>query len=748
MGNPRVANLDLAVRRLPDGSYEADLTLELPASARRADLAYGRPVPLEPAALIAASADPEAYGRLLTAQLFADQELRDAWQRARTLPDAAGLPLRLRLGLDPRAEELHALLWETLCEPGSARPIALGERVRLSRYLGAADTADIPAEAPPPAVVVAVASPSDLAAYGLAPVDAPAEIAPIRAALADIPHTLLAEGAAGRATLAAITAALRDGAAVLYLVCHGTIVEATPYLWLESSAGGSDRIAADELVGAIAALSVRPRLIILAACRSGGDGHVVRAALAPRLVRAGVPAVIGAQGDLPMAQVADALPVLLRELRRDGQIDRALAVARAALRRHPDWWRLALWMNLHSGQIWAPPAAPALARPADASPEAAFRCRHLRLSFLWAETFTSGARRSPAVDLGGREAYSAAYDAIPQGGELELADGVGLRRAWLKPRGERFWASYLNHDRLSGITGRQAFKSLVPLRIRLPWQVGLSGIAGAVELDGFGFPHGIACAVTVRHTDELDADALIDLALMLRRARAFTLHPAPQGFDGTLVALADAALGELARLTAGDAAAPRQGQIDDPWSLATIISGSGAAPALPIVEGGPIHRTLEALTLWGRLVEGAAPAPLAAARIPTGTEKAQAGDLLYGHDRARAVWLPRAFLQTQPIAALGCYHRNLLAAALQVESLGGLIRQAAAHLARGHPLDGPQRARAQRAADALSRLYLGDATTYRTRSARRHLLDNRLLPPLNAVRQSLSLAALPDDPPL
>src|SRR5262249_39268219 len=53
--------------------------------------------------------------------------------------------------------------------------------------------------------------------------------------------------------------------------------------------------------------------------------------------------------------MVDFLPVCFKELQRDGQIDRAVAVARGAVRDRPDFWMPVLFMRLKSGQIWYKP---------------------------------------------------------------------------------------------------------------------------------------------------------------------------------------------------------------------------------------------------------------------------------------------------------------------------------------------------------------------------------------------------------
>jgi hypothetical protein len=49
------------------------------------------------------------------------------------------------------------------------------------------------------------------------------------------------------------------------------------------------------------------------------------------------------------------MPVFFRELDADGQIDRALAVARGVVREQPDFWLPALFLRLRGGRIWYVP---------------------------------------------------------------------------------------------------------------------------------------------------------------------------------------------------------------------------------------------------------------------------------------------------------------------------------------------------------------------------------------------------------
>jgi hypothetical protein len=132
---------------------------------------------------------------------------------------------------------------------------------------------------------------------------------------------------------------------------------------LEDEAGKVDVVAGKELVTRIREMRQRPRLVVLASCQSAGQGDSetrsddrgALAALGPRLAEAGIPAVLAMQGNVTMQTVAEFMPVFFRELQRDGQIDRAVSVARGAVRERPDWWVPVLFMRLKSGRLWYAP---------------------------------------------------------------------------------------------------------------------------------------------------------------------------------------------------------------------------------------------------------------------------------------------------------------------------------------------------------------------------------------------------------
>ena len=306
--------------------------------------------------------DPIAYGELLNG-VFADAAVGRAFDEARVVCEGAEAALRIRLFIGPGATDLHDLRWECLADRRAAGGSLLThEQIHFSRYLNSYDWR--PVRLRPKAelrALIAVASPSDLDRYPkLAPVDAPGILARAAESLASVPFEALA--GPGEATLDNLVDKLAEGFDILYLVAHGALVRGEPYLWLVTPEGVTDRVSGNELVRRVGELAAPPSLAVLASCQSAGSGDAAvsddprdwgaLSALGPRLGRAGVPAVLAVQGRFSMETEAAFLPRFFAQLCRDGRVDRAVSVARAAVRDRPDWWMPVLYTRLRRGRIW------------------------------------------------------------------------------------------------------------------------------------------------------------------------------------------------------------------------------------------------------------------------------------------------------------------------------------------------------------------------------------------------------------
>ncbi len=361
------AEIEIALRRSDAGSYQAELRFTDPEDEAERPPARGTAA-FDLAELLALHHQPDAYGQALAESLFGENpRLRELYGKARAAVEAAGRTLRFRLFIRPSAAELHALRWELLHDPETGRCLATSEHTLFSRFLVSHDWRPVrlrPKE--DLKALVAVSAPSNAGKYKLAEIEKDDEIARARDSLAGIAVTFA--GAEEPLTLGRLVAGLRDatgrGVDILYLVCHGLLNRRqVPHVVLQNDDGTAAPVAGQKLADRIADLSQPPRLVVLASCQSGGtesgtdaEGRATAlSSLAPRLARAGVPGILAMQGRISMETIKEAMPVFFRELLVDGQIDRALAVARGHVRDRPDAWMPALYLRLKRGLIWYEP---------------------------------------------------------------------------------------------------------------------------------------------------------------------------------------------------------------------------------------------------------------------------------------------------------------------------------------------------------------------------------------------------------
>ncbi len=343
------ADLEISLARRGTEGYGIELRFTGPTGEADQRHSGAQPVRFDLASLRKLELRPAGYGECLAGQLLAEPALRGFFDQAVAAAQAQEAGLRIRLALGPGAEELHSLRWETLRLPGADAPLLTGRNVFFSRYLSSLDWR--PVRLRPTAALrglIAIADPANAAEFQLTPIDA----APSSWHLPDggwAPSPRTRWSSAGRLRSTPSPASSRDGYDILYLVAHGQLVDEEPYLFLDSPEGEGKWVAGRELVTRIQELHERPRLVVLASCRSGGAGTL--AGIGPRLAAAGVPAVLAMQGDVTVETAENFVRVFFEELRRNSPVDQAAAVARGSVRENDDWWMPVLFMRLRSGRI-------------------------------------------------------------------------------------------------------------------------------------------------------------------------------------------------------------------------------------------------------------------------------------------------------------------------------------------------------------------------------------------------------------
>jgi hypothetical protein len=364
----------------------------------------------------------------------------------------------------------------------------------------------------------------------------------------------------------------------------------------------------------------------------------------------------------------------------------------------------------------------------------------LRLSFIWTETFLdlirapdSGA--APFAFLARRSWYSQRFEQALGGGDVP----GDLEQPWPRPSGQYFWTYYLEGSTPGHITGVRAWKALVPFRGGFPATVSAPWLGpGRLMLEGYFYPHGVALVLTSACLSSLTLEEAVGKAFEVRRTGRFEVDW--RGRAGSeplsLDALAGKGLTALRTRAFGEGAAPGDRSVT-PFTVATVVRGSGVDPGAPLEEGGAVHRALEALTTWRPTWQYDVLPELSAVSLAIRT--APPSHVLYGCGRGRAVWFPALFAREGgDLRSLSCYHRNLVMASLQVESLGGLVSATARQIRGGTALSPAHRECARRAAGILGRLH-GGVETYKSSSPPAHIEQNDLIPPLNRVRDYFNM---------
>ena len=303
-------------------------------------------------------------GRRLFALLTGGSEIKTAWAEARgRCPQR-----RIRLRIDTTEPALHTLPWELLIDDAAgdvAQEVAASAATPFSRYLAGRQQPGSPILKRPARILVVIANPQNLAEYDLPSVEVETEWAALQAATHDAQVELVQ--LPQPCTLAAIEAELAQGYHALHFVGHGQYSErqATAVLLLADAKNQVQRAAAEEIAAMLArrlsgdALNDdKLRLVFLASCqtatRSPADAF---RGVAPRLVQAGVPAVVAMQDLVPVQTARDFAATFYRRLLTHGQVDLACNEARAALlaARLPGAATPVLFMRLPSGQLLGKP---------------------------------------------------------------------------------------------------------------------------------------------------------------------------------------------------------------------------------------------------------------------------------------------------------------------------------------------------------------------------------------------------------
>ena len=395
---PTSSYTDLLIRLLKreDQGYPVELTLNNQLEFSRGYLSPTM------AQWTAGALDAES-GRRLFELLTEDDQVAGAWAMIR----GSAPQRRIRLSIDAAAAELNPIPWELLRDPGDLEGsvgvnLAAADATPFSRYIAGAQDYTPPVAPQRVKILAAIANPAGLERYGLQAIDVEAEWAALQAAVAGLNVELRL--VAQPCTLEAIEEELRAGAHVLHIVAHGAYNKSDQraVIFLANRNNQVRFLHADEHAEALARhlrdsaprndfssekshfwdssgprndfspkkshFSDFPeaslRLVFLASCETATyNPSDAFSAFAPRLVRAGVPAVLAMQDLVPVETARAFAQVFYRQLLRHGLVDLAANQARAAMLsgQRPGAHIPVLFMRLADGRLLAPsPARTAL----------------------------------------------------------------------------------------------------------------------------------------------------------------------------------------------------------------------------------------------------------------------------------------------------------------------------------------------------------------------------------------------------
>ncbi len=386
------------------------------------------------------------------------------------------------------------------------------------------------------------------------------------------------------------------------------------------------------------------------------------------------------------------------------------------------------------------------------------------LSLIWAETHLELLEQDPPGEapmkfLGRPDQYATNFNQAQH--LLKVRTPQTLSPPWTpRTRGQHFWTRYSGGLTNANVSGHLAWQKLVPFRAALPLHLTTSASLNYPPFELFFYPHGIAFVCTIPW--EVDSPSSLEeatkTALDMRydqqhrvswadegdKLYAGIKWPVKAGTGLSLDQLANQGMNIARTLAFGTAASAGRSIDPKPFSIVTILKGQEADLTKAPESNGDIQRALNALTGWQKIRAGAAALSFNE-QVSLGLGKdAGVADVLYGQTRGRVIWYPSRFVteDVDILYGLQCYHRNLVFASLQTESLCGLAQVVAERIQTGAAMSAYQREVATKAGGTLGLLYGGHQDTYRSFSPRRQIDDNHWVDEVNSMREYRGMGPL------
>jgi hypothetical protein len=359
-----------------------------------------------------------------------------------------------------------------------------------------------------------------------------------------------------------------------------------------------------------------------------------------------------------------------------------------------------------------------------------------RLTFIWTEVVLdaltgtlvpSAAAMPEAVS---RPLYKAWFDAA-QSTRPSVHEPAP---PWPDNGRQRVWARYLQNADLLRVTGADAWRSVVPIRIPAPIGVDDPTPDLVVRTEGLVYPWGSVLIVSLIRTSPWSNFDLLSADIVDRRRGKH--YSVDGGGTVTLDTVGAAGLGALrARVFGPAAGSPAPAE---PFSIFTPVRGSGTPNELDPAQDSALHHALQAGASFSKTWQYDALAALEDGRVSR-LKQQPPMHVVYGTRRGRSVWGPIAFLSPGE-RKLNCQHRNLVLVSAHVESLAAFARATMAEVPGVLGLE--HQHLAKRAMTMLEPLYRASSTTHKTGSVKVQVDANGWLGDVNALRARLGWAPL------
>lgn len=375
---------------------------------------------------------------------------------------------------------------------------------------------------------------------------------------------------------------------------------------------------------------------------------------------------------------------------------------------------------------------------------------YFKLSLIWFDINLNllGDPDPPTVPmgfLGYRDSYAKAFDDVLNGKNI-----MGLTAPWEHRPGQHFWQYYVGKSSLADFNGIKAWKYIVPFRHKLPVSLTASWLNGSVTPEVFLYPFGFALIITVDSREHQALRDTIELSFKVREGNFSANWQGMAQEEYKIYQLAEECLSYIRKEAFGSSTRQSMIILNEPFTIFTVIQGTGADFSEPPIQDGEIHCALEAVTTWNRALLrlwAKTKLPKLDQNIMVPLKFGPQGHLVYAQKRGRAVWFPEPFTDDDPERrTLSCYHRNLLRLSMQVESLCSFVRITSKKIQDGlyDRLPSMHRECVRIAAGILGRMYGDVDDTYRSMSPRYYIRQNEIIQDINKVRDQVGLQPLKD----